>query len=71
MFSALLFTTGVLIGTLLTYGMVTALIVYLVVWLIQAGYAGLGFWKNVAVMSHLVANRPCFKLGYLGEAALR
>jgi hypothetical protein len=40
----------VLLGSLLSYGMATALIVRLVVRLIRSGYTGLGFWKSVAVM---------------------
>jgi hypothetical protein len=40
MFLALLFATGVLLGSLLTYGMATALIVHLVVRLIRTGYTG-------------------------------
>ena len=51
MFFALLFGTGVLLATLLSYSMATALIVHLVVRLIRTGYTGLGFWKNVAVMT--------------------
>jgi len=39
-----------LLGSLLSYGMATALIVHLVVRLIRTGYTGLGLWKNVAVM---------------------
>ena len=47
---ALVLGTGVLLGCLLSYGMATALIVHLVVWLVRTGYTGSGFWKNVAVM---------------------
>src|SRR5438552_2599881 len=47
---SLLVGTGVLLGSLLSYGMATALIVHLVVRLIRTGYTGLRFWKNVAVM---------------------
>jgi hypothetical protein len=47
---ALLVSIGMLLVTLLFYGMATALIVHLVVYLIRKGYAGRGFWKNVAVM---------------------
>jgi len=50
MFLALLVGTGVLIGSLLSYGMATAVIVQLVVRLIRTGFTGLVFWKNVAVM---------------------
>jgi len=45
-----LLATAALLGSLLSYGMATALIVHLVVRLIRAGYTALGFWKNVAVM---------------------
>jgi hypothetical protein len=47
---ALLLDTVLLLGSLLTYGMATTLIVHLLVRLIGAGYTELGFWKNVAVM---------------------
>jgi len=50
MFLALLLGAGMFLGSLLCYGMATALIVHLVVRLIQSGYTGLGFWKNVAIM---------------------
>jgi hypothetical protein len=50
MFLALLVGAGVLIGSLLSYGMATAIIVQLVVRLIRTGFTGLGFWRNVAVM---------------------
>jgi hypothetical protein len=50
MFLDLLLATGMLLGSLLSYGMATALIVHLVVRLIRTGFTGLGFWKNVAVM---------------------
>ena len=46
----LLIGIGAFLGSLLFYGMATALIVHLVVRLIRTGYTGLGFWKNVAVM---------------------
>ena len=51
MFLDLLLGTGVLLATLVTFAMATALMVHLVVWLIRTGYTGLGFWKNVAVMT--------------------
>jgi hypothetical protein len=51
MFLALLLGTAVLLATLLAYTMATTLIVHLVERLIQRGYNGLGFWKNVAVMT--------------------
>jgi len=47
---ALLVGIGTLLVSLLSYGIATALIVHLVVRLIRKGYAGLGFWKNIAVM---------------------
>ena len=47
---ALLVGIGILLVSLLSYGMATALLVQLVVRLIRKGYAGLAFWKNVAVM---------------------
>jgi hypothetical protein len=50
MIAPLLAGTGVLLVSLLCYGVATALIVQVVVWLIRSGYAGLGFWKHVVVM---------------------
>jgi ion channel len=50
MFLALLVGAGVLLGSMLVYGMATALILRLVVHLIRRGYTGLGFWRSVAVM---------------------
>ncbi|HTU17542.1 MAG TPA: ion channel [Gemmataceae bacterium] len=47
----LLIGIGAFLGSLLSYGMATALIVHIVVRLIRSGYTGLGFWKNVAVMT--------------------
>ena len=47
---ALLVGIGMLLVSVLSYAMATAFIVYLVVRLIRKGYAGRGFWKNVAVM---------------------
>jgi hypothetical protein len=51
MFWALVVGAGVLLGSLVSYGMATALIVQLVVGLIRAGYTALGFWRDVAVMA--------------------
>jgi hypothetical protein len=48
---ALLLGIGMLLVSLLSYGMGTGLIVHLVVRLLRKGYAGLEFWKNVAVMT--------------------
>src|SRR5690349_11224871 len=50
MFLPLLLGTGVLLGSLLLYAVATDLIVRLFVRLLRRGYAGLGFWKGVAVM---------------------
>jgi hypothetical protein len=50
MFLVFLVGTGMLLGSLLSYGMATAVIVHLLVRLIRAGFTELGFWKNVAVM---------------------
>jgi hypothetical protein len=50
MFLSLLVGMGVLLASLLFYGMATNLIVRVVVHLIRRGYTGLGFWKSVAVM---------------------
>jgi Ion channel len=51
MWSSLLLGTGMLLVSIIIYGMVAALIVQLVAWLIRTGYNGSGFWKNVAVMT--------------------
>lgn len=50
MILSLLLGIGILLASLLSYGMATALIVHLMATLIRAGYTGLGFWKNVAIM---------------------
>ena len=42
--------TALLLASLLSYGMAMALILHVLVRLIRSGYAGLGFWKSVAVM---------------------
>jgi hypothetical protein len=51
MIPPLLVGAGVLLVSLLCYGVATAHIVHVVVRLIRGGYAGLGFWKNVVVMT--------------------
>jgi len=48
---SLLLGTGMLVSSLFIYGMATALIVHLVVWLIRTGYTRSRFWKDVAVMT--------------------
>src|SRR4051812_3012985 len=45
MVSVLLVATGVFLGSVLSYGMATALLVHLVVWLIRTSYTGRGFWQ--------------------------
>jgi hypothetical protein len=50
MILSLLVGLGALLGSLLSFGMATALIVRLVVCLIRTGYTALAFWRNVAVM---------------------
>jgi hypothetical protein len=50
MFLAILLAAGVLVVSLFSYAMATALIVRLVLRLIRAGYAGSSFWKNVGIM---------------------
>jgi Ion channel len=50
MFLALLVGGGVLLASVLLYGMATALIVPLAVRLIRSGYAGARFWQDGAVM---------------------
>jgi hypothetical protein len=51
MIPPLLVGTGMLLVSLLFYGVATALIVQVVVRLIRSGFAGMGFWKNVVVMT--------------------
>jgi hypothetical protein len=48
---ALLVGIGMLLVSLLTYGMATALIVQLVVRLLRTDYAGRVVWKNIAIMT--------------------
>jgi hypothetical protein len=50
MLFSLLVGIGILLVSLVSFGIATALIVQLVVRLIRKGYAGPAFWKNVAVM---------------------
>jgi hypothetical protein len=50
MIVCLLVGVGALLGSLLSFGMATALIVHLIVHLIRTGYTTLVLWKNVAVM---------------------
>jgi hypothetical protein len=49
MFLAILVGIGAMLGSLLTYGMATSLIVHVAV-RFRTGYAVLGFWHGVAVM---------------------
>jgi hypothetical protein len=51
MIPPLLVGTGMLLVSLLSYGAATALLVQVAVRLIRRGYAGLGFWKNVVIMT--------------------
>ncbi len=51
MIQPLLVSAGVMIVSLLLYGVATAFLVRLVVRLIRSGYDGLLFWKNVMVMT--------------------
>ena len=46
----LLVGTGMLLASLLSYAVATALIVQVVVRLIRSGYTDRGFWKNVVAM---------------------
>ena len=50
MFLTLLVGTGMLLVSLLSYAVATALIVQVVVRLIRSGYTDGGFWKNVVAM---------------------
>jgi hypothetical protein len=50
MIPPLLVGIGVLLISMLIYGMATALLVRVVVRMIHHGYAGLEYWKNVVVM---------------------
>jgi hypothetical protein len=51
MILSLLVGTGVLLISMVIYGAATALLVQVVVRMIRNGYAGLGYWKNVVVMT--------------------
>jgi hypothetical protein len=42
---------GTLLVSLLSYSMATAILVHLVLYLFRRGYVGLGFWKNIAIMT--------------------
>jgi hypothetical protein len=50
MFPALVVGVGVLLGSMLCYGVATALVVQVVVRLDRSGYTGTVLWKNIAVM---------------------
>jgi hypothetical protein len=50
MILSLLVGIGLLLASLLSFGIATELIVGLAARLLRAGYTGLGFWKNVAIM---------------------
>jgi hypothetical protein len=50
MIRPLLLGAGVLLCSMLTYAVATAVIVHLLVRLIRSGYVGQVFWKNVFVM---------------------
>jgi hypothetical protein len=50
MILSLLVGTGLLLASLLSFGIATEFIVGLVARLLRAGYTGLAFWKNVAIM---------------------
>jgi hypothetical protein len=51
MFPALVVGVGVLVGSMLCYGLATALLVQVVVRLDRSGYTGMVLWKNIAVMT--------------------
>ena len=51
MIPPLLIGGGVLLVSLLCYGVATALVVQVVVRMIRSGHAGPGFWNNVVVMA--------------------
>jgi hypothetical protein len=50
MLSPLLLAAAVLVGSLLSFGLATAIVLQLVVQLIRSGYTGLSVWKNVSFM---------------------
>jgi hypothetical protein len=50
MFPALLISTGVLLASVVSYGMAVALLMRVVVRLTRNGHTGLGFWKNLLAM---------------------
>jgi hypothetical protein len=62
----LLVGTGVLLASVLSYGMATALLAQVVVRLIHRGYAGPGFWKNVVIMAVVTLSTAAFHLAQIG-----
>jgi hypothetical protein len=50
MLSPLLLAAAVLVGSLLSFGLATAIVLQLVVQLIRSGFTGLSVWKNVSFM---------------------
>ena len=50
MIPSLLVGIGMLLVSMLSYGVATTLLVQMFVVLIRKGRAGMGFWKNVLVM---------------------
>lgn len=50
----LLTGAALLLTTLLVYAMAMSLVIRVVAKLIHAGYAGLGFWKNVAMIALMI-----------------
>jgi hypothetical protein len=51
MIPSLLIGTGVLLASMLSYGVVTVLLAQALVRMMRRGSAGLGFWKNVGIMA--------------------
>ena len=50
-FVAIVIGMVMLVGSLLSYGIATALMVQLGARLVRGGYTGVGFWKNFSVMT--------------------
>jgi Ion channel len=62
--------TCVLLVSLLAYGVVTAFLAQVVVRLIRHGYAGVVFWKNVAIMTIVTLATAAMHLTQIGVWAV-
>jgi hypothetical protein len=70
MIEPLLVGTGVMLVSLLAYGMVTALLAQALVRMMRRRYAGLGFWKSVAIMAVVTLSTAAMHLTQIAVWAL-